>query len=101
MAQLLRSPTLRWANQLLHLFAAGVAVGVPFFLAVIGIPRLEAEGAGDAVPAVVDRFYSIFLKGSEIRIRCGGGGAGDCWSSRREGLLSRRLGLARPRRLAR
>jgi len=50
----------RALNQALHLFAAAVTVGVPFFLAVIAIPRLEAEGAGDSVPAVVDRFYSIF-----------------------------------------
>lgn len=56
----LSRPTVRALNQALHLFAAAVSVGVPFFLAVIAIPRLEAEGAGDSVPAVVDRFYSIF-----------------------------------------
>lgn len=56
----LSRPTVRVLNQALHLFAAAVSVGVPFFLAVIAIPRLEAEGAGDSVPAVVDRFYSIF-----------------------------------------
>lgn len=56
----LSRPTVRALNQALHLFAAAISVGVPFFLAVIAIPRLEAEGAGDSVPAVVDRFYSIF-----------------------------------------
>lgn len=53
------SPTLRLLNQLLHLFAAAVSVGVPFFLAVFMIPRLEAQGAAETIPNVVDRFYSV------------------------------------------
>lgn len=53
------SPILRLINQLLHLFAAAAAVGVPFFIAVFMIPRLEAQGAAETIPNVVDRFYSV------------------------------------------
>lgn len=55
----LSNPTLRSLNQTLHLFAAAVSVGVPFFLAVFMIPRLEAQGAAATIPGVVDRFYSV------------------------------------------
>lgn len=57
---LLWSPTVRVLNQVAHLFAAAVSTAVPFFLAVIAIPRLNALGASETVPTLVDRFYSIF-----------------------------------------
>jgi uncharacterized membrane protein len=55
----LASPAFRALVQALHLLAATVSVGVPFFLAVFMIPRLEAQGAAETIPDVVDRFYSV------------------------------------------